>query len=195
MTVLVVIEAVALALLTLLVAGLLRSHLEILRVLREMDPPPTAAPASASARAAGSAAGPGDIGGAVPGGNGAVAVVRLAGMPRPTLLAFLSSVCLTCNTFWETFADPNLALPDGARLVVVTMGPEAENEMALARLAPEGATVVMSSDAWAAYHVPGAPYFALVDGVSGSVAAEGTAADWSGALGVLLAGAPLDLQG
>ena len=194
MTVLVVIEAVALALLALLVAGLLRSHVEILRVLREMGSQPEAAPRTRGPEPD-PTVGPGHVGGAVPGGNGAVAVVQVSGVPQPTLLAFLSSVCLTCNGFWETFADPNLALPDGARLVIVTMGPEAENEAALARLAPERVTVVMSSDAWAAYHVPGAPYFALVDGASGSVAAEGTAADWAQAVDVLFAGVPLDRRG
>ena len=38
-----------------------------------------------------------------------------------TLLAFLSSGCLTCHTFWEAFADaPSLSLPDDVRIVVVT---------------------------------------------------------------------------
>ena len=53
--------------------------------------------------------------------------VGVVGAPEPTLLAFLSSGCLTCREFWETFADPSLDVPGGARLVVVTMSPEDES--------------------------------------------------------------------
>lgn len=193
MTVLVVIEAVALALLALLGAGLLRSHVEILRVLRDMGSQPTGGPPARPTEQS-RTAGPGDVGGPIPGGNAAVAIVRLADAPQPTVLAFLSSVCLTCHTFWEAFADPEVALPQGARLVIVTMGPEAENEAALVRLAPEGVTVIMSSDAWAAYHVPGAPYFVYLDAASGSIVGEGTADDWAQAVDVLLTSA-LDRRG
>ena len=34
-----------------------------------------------------------------------------SGAQQPTLLAFLSSGCITCRDFWETFADPRLDAP------------------------------------------------------------------------------------
>jgi hypothetical protein len=189
MMVLVVIEAVVLAFLALLVAGLLRSHAEILRTFHDMgvgrDPlaapsgmavtspvgPPTLAQAPAGSGAVAT-----DIAGATPGGE--VVVVGVAGASQPTLLAFLSSGCITCHHFWDTFADPRLDLPGGARLVIVTMGAEAESEAAVAKMAPPKVTVVMSSEAWNDYEVPGSPYFAFVEGTSGRVIGQGTAPDW-----------------
>jgi len=180
MMVLVVIEAVVLAFLALLVAGLLRSHAEILRTFHDLgvgrDPDAgagvsTAVPAPTLARSAS-----GTATGSTPGGD--VVVVGVVGAEQPTLLAFLSSGCITCHHFWETFATPRLDLPGGARLVVVTMGDEAESPAAVAKLAPAGVTVVMSSEAWDEYNVPGSPYFAFVDGASGRVLGEGTAPDW-----------------
>jgi hypothetical protein len=188
MMVLVVIEAVVLAFLALLVAGLLRSHAEILRTFHDMGVgrDPLAAPGVAmtspveSPTLAHAPAGAGvaatDISGATPGGE--VVVVGVVGSSQPTLLAFLSSGCTTCHLFWDTFADPRLELPGGARLVVVTMGAEAESESAVAKMAPPKATVVMSSEAWNDYDVPGSPYFAFVDGTSGRVVGQGTAPDW-----------------
>ena len=186
MLVLVVIEAVVLAFLALLVAGLLRSHAEILRALHDMgagrDPlaargatspvaPPTLAPSAAGAVTAGN-----DVAGVTPTGD--AVVVGVAAAPQPTLLAFLSSGCLTCREFWETFADPRLDVPGGARLVVVTMSPEDESVGALRRLVPASTPVVMSTPAWEAYEVEGSPYFVYVDGVSGAVVGEGTASSW-----------------
>jgi hypothetical protein len=189
MLVLVVIESVVLALLALLVAGLLRSHAEILRTFHDLgvgrDPdalartggaevpvgPPTLGPVPP--RSATAAA---DVSGVTPDGD--AVVVGVVGATQPTLLAFLSSGCVTCHLFWDTFATSKLDLPGGARLVVVTMSPEAESESAVAAMAPAGVTVVMSSEAWDDYGVPGSPYFAFVDGVSGRVVGEGTAPDW-----------------
>ena len=118
-----------------------------------------------------------DITGVTPAGD-AVAV-GIVGSPTPTLLAFLSSGCLTCRVFWETFGDPAVTVPGGARLVVVTMSPEDESPSALARLASPDTTVVMSTPAWEAYEVEGSPYFVYVDGTSGAVVGEGTASDWA----------------
>src|SRR5262245_15492843 len=132
MTALVVTLAVVVALLVVLVAGLLRSHAEILRTLHDAglahDP---ASDADAAPRPRGRAgvapavptSGPSpeasDVSGVTPSGD-AVAI-GVVGAPAPTLLAFLSSGCLTCREFWETFGDPGLDVPGGARLVVVTM--------------------------------------------------------------------------
>ena len=188
MTALVVTLAVVVALLVVLVAGLLRSHAEILRTLHDAglahDPDAAAdapAPAPAGRRRArptptsGPSPEASDLSGVTPDGD-AVAVGVL-GAAEPTLLAFLSSGCLTCREFWETFADPALDVPGGARLVVVTMSPEDESVGALRRLATDATPVVMSTPAWEAYEVEGSPYFVYVDGVSGAVVGEGTASD------------------
>jgi hypothetical protein len=187
MTALVVTLAVVVALLVVLVAGLLRSHAEILRTLHDagLGHDPDAAPADAPARRAGGAparptSGPSpegsDLVGVTPDGD-AIAV-GILGAPQPTLLAFLSSGCLTCREFWDTFADPGLDVPGGARLVVVTMSPEDESVGALRRLTTDVTLVVMSTPAWEAYEVEGSPYFVYVDGVSGAVVGEGTASTW-----------------
>ncbi len=190
MLVLVVIEAVVLALLALLVAGLLRSHAEILRTLHDLgvgrDPlaetggatSPVRAPTLARATAATRADQPPavDVVGTSPGGD--AVVIGVSAAPQPTLLAFLSSGCITCRHYWDTFGAPGLDLPGGARLVIVTMGPEAESEAAIASLAPAAVTVVMSSEAWDAYEVPGSPYFVFVDGESGGIVGQGTAPEW-----------------
>src|SRR5689334_488563 len=117
MTALVVTLAVVMALLVVLVAGLLRSHAEILRTLHDagLAHDPAAPDAPAPRRRAGAApavppSGPSpeasDLSGVTPYGD-AVAV-GVVGATEPTLLAFLSSGCLTCREFWETFADPGL---------------------------------------------------------------------------------------
>src|SRR3954447_15899749 len=185
MTALVVTLAVVVALLVVLVAGLLRSHAEILRTLHDAGlgrEGEAATPARRSGVApATPTSGPSpeasDVSGGTPGGD-AVAVGVL-GAAAPTLLAFLSSGCLTCREFWETFADPRLDVPGGARLVVVTMSPEDESVGAVRRLTSDATPVVMSTPAWEAYEVEGAPYFVYVDGASGAVVGEGTATTWA----------------
>jgi hypothetical protein len=189
MTALVVTLAVVVALLVVLVAGLLRSHAEILRTLHDAglshDPDTVAdAPVAPRRRAGGAPATPtagpspeaSDLSGVTPDGD--AVVVGIVGAAEPTLLAFLSSGCLTCREFWETFADPKVDVPGGARLVVVTMSPEDESIGALRKLATDATLVVMSTAAWEAYEVEGSPYFVYVDGVSGAVVGEGTASDW-----------------
>jgi hypothetical protein len=185
MLVLVVIEAVVLAFLALLVAGLLRSHAEILRTLHDLGvgrdplaPPGTTSPVGAptlAPSAAGSATIGADVAGVTPTGD--AVVVGVTGAAHPTLLAFLSSGCITCRHFWDAFAAPQ-ALPGGARLVIVTMGAQAESESAVAGLAPPDVSVVMSSEAWDEYDVPGSPYFVFVEGTTGRVVGQGTAPDW-----------------
>lgn len=189
MTALVVTLAVVVALLVLLVVSLLRSHAEILRTLHEAIGLGHEADGLSAPRQAGTRSGVApnaptrgpsldarDITGVTLDGD-AVAV-GILGSPTPTLLAFLSSVCLTCREFWEAFGDPRLAVPGDARLVVVTMSPNDERVSALRRIVPEHTLVVMSTDAWEAYGVAGSPYFAYVDGMSGAIVSEGTASDW-----------------
>jgi hypothetical protein len=80
---------------------------------------------------------------------------------------------------------------DDTRLVVVTKGPEAESESRLRDLAPAGVALVQSTEAWTDYEVPVSPYFVLVDGPSGSVIGEGSAASW-GQVGSLMSQALAD---
>jgi len=186
---------VAVALLGVLVAGLLRSHAEILRALHELGAGrEDTAPGSAGGpvdlpfavgRGVLTAAGGGsgvtgtrapDVAGTTPAGETVQVSVTAGG--GATLLAFLSSGCLTCHGFWERFAAPAPGLPPGTRLVVVTQGPERESASAVQRLAGPDLLVVMSTAAWEAYEVPGSPYFVLVDAATGRVAGEGSATGW-----------------
>lgn len=207
MVVLVTLLAAVVALLGLLVAGLLRSHAEILRVLHSMgaDLDPDAADAStpdASARVpvrtsrrtgvVGDAGSPAagdadrqaaDIVGSTPRGDArSIAVV---GVAHNTLVAFLTSGCSTCSAFWEAFARGTPQVPGDARLVVVTQGAALESPSRLARFAPQEIPVVMSDEAWSAYDVPGAPYFAFIDGPSGQVVGEGAGMTWNQVLSLI----------
>jgi hypothetical protein len=184
MAVLITVEAVAIALLAVLVVGLLRSHAEILRALHDAgidtghrdaaaSPSPVRSPVTAN-RANGTRAA--DVVGVTP--DDESVVIGVVGAQNDTALAFLSSGCITCAGFWSAFAERGaLALP-GARAVIVTKDESEESGSKIRDLAPRGVPVVMSSQAWADYGVPGAPYFVYVDGASGQVTGEGTASGW-----------------
>src|SRR3954471_18593207 len=178
MVVLVTLLGVAVGLLALLVAGLLRSHAEILRALQdigvELDPDRSPRANAPMARAESGAVA--DVSGAD--ADGATQHVAVAGVDHKTLLAFLSTTCLTCRDFWSAFADSSLEVPGRARVVIVTRSAEAESPSSVRRLAPRTVHTVMSTETWHAYNVPGAPYFILVDGVSNQVVGEGTATAW-----------------
>jgi hypothetical protein len=192
MTALVVAEAVAIALLGLLVAGLLRSHAEILRRLHDLgaglepaggdgSTPVTLDGSRLPARSDRPAH---DLTGVTPDDEGIA--VGVVGADGPTLLAFLTSGCLTCEAFWGAFADPaRRVLPGGTRLVVVTKGPEHESVSRVRELAADHVDVLMSSEAWDDYDVPVAPYFVHVDGPAGEVRGEGAAQTWDQLVGLL----------
>ena len=181
--------AVVVAVLVVLVAGLLRSHAVVLRRLHELgagvDPAaPRVAPGRPSPTNAPVGRRAADVVGVDPAGN-AVAL-RIVGAQHDTVLAFLSSTCLTCARFWDDLADArSVALPDGARLVVVAKGPAEESPSAIAELAPRGFTTVMASEPWEAYDVPGSPYVVCVDGPTGTVKGEGTGGSWQQVAGLL----------
>jgi hypothetical protein len=96
-----------------------------------------------------------------------------------TLLVFLTSGCESCAGLWASLAEPaeRALLPTGARVVVVTKGPDAESPANVARRSPRGLSVVMSTRAWADYGVLGSPYFVLVDGQRRLRAGEGVGRD------------------
>jgi hypothetical protein len=184
MVALVSVETVLLVLLVVLVAGLLRSHAEILRRLGPAEDagPEVAAPPTGprSERAA-------SIAGTTPHGD-AVALDFEGRASTPMLLAFLSTGCSVCADFWHTLGERRLP---GVQTVIVTHGKERERPKRLRELAPPGVPVVMSSGAFTDYQVPGSPYFVLVDG---SVRGEGSAPTWE-ALSSLVADAIEDDRG
>lgn len=179
MTVILMIEAVVIAVLTVLVAGLLRSHADILRRLHDIDATagehhedPSAVARTVASMRSGTAEAR-EVSGIKPDG-GAVAVT--VDGPSLTLLAFLSSGCTSCGPFWKRLAEgPDL--PPGVRVVIVTRGGEHESPAAVAALAPPSLLTVMSSRAYEDYAVEVSPYFVLVDG--GRVMGEGASRRWS----------------
>ncbi len=194
----VVAEGVAIALLGVLVLGLLRSHALILKALHELgaglELEKEAAAAGHDPQGGGSGVGPvavqiepgvvagtrtesstaHDIVGEDLQGRHSVLEVAAPGGPR-TLLAFLTSGCSVCMTFWEELG-PDTATPADAQLVIVAKGRPDESPATLARLARPGVRVVASGAAWADYDIPGSPYFVLLEG--GVVTGEGSATSW-----------------
>jgi len=191
---LITVEAVAIVLLGLLVLGLLRSHAEILRRLHSLgagldpDVSPDASPtarlgtlgsdlARRSPRRGGSTSTGSDVNGITVADE--PVSIGVVGARQDTLLAFLTTGCLTCNGFWDVFRTGRpLAVPGGARLVVVVKGPDQESQSRLADLAPAHVPVVRSNEAWTDYDVPVAPYFVYVEGPSGRVIGEGAGQTW-----------------
>lgn len=179
MTILVSVETVLLVAIGLLVAGMLRTHADIMRALNlapsgknsqtisdgpkpELTPPPENVDGQLFAPAA-----------ALEGVNLDLSPVSVE-MKRKggTLLAFLSSGCLTCVRFWHELSTPSnrLALPPNGRLILVVKDPTEESLAKLREMAQAvGHPVVMSSQAWSDYDIPGAPYFVWVDGPTATV--------------------------
>jgi hypothetical protein len=169
--VIVSIETVLLVLLVVLVAALLRSHAEILRRLGPDDGSRLPAPPSPSEVRRETAAP--DIAGITPAGD-AIQLSFEGPGAGPTLLAFLSTGCTSCGGFFETLGESR-ALPD-VRRVIVTRGVDREQRSKLRALAPARVPVLMSSEAWEDYAVPGSPYFVLIE--RGAVRGEGVATTW-----------------
>ena len=191
----VIAEGVAIALLAVLVLGLLRSHALILRALHELGaglelerdaasgsqgtpPGPVAVqiePGVVPATRSGSSRAHDVVGDDLRGRPSQVELAGAAPGGRPTLLAFLTSGCSVCQTFWEELG-PDTDTPGDARLVVVAKGSGDESPATLQRLARPGVEVVASSAAWVDYDIPGSPYFVLVE--QGVVTGEGSATSW-----------------
>jgi hypothetical protein len=190
----VVAEGVAIALLTVLVLGLLRSHALILKALHELGA------GLELERGSGSTGGSGTVGpvpvelevGVVPNSRpnslvaadvagtsltGEEVLIPVTGTGRRTLVAFLSSGCSVCQTFWDQMRSGPLDVPGGARLVVVAKGPQEESATRLRELAGPNLEVVQSSGAWTDYGVPGSPYFVYVE--AGVITGEGSSTTWT----------------
>jgi hypothetical protein len=182
MTVLVVLETILVAVLTVLVAGLLRAYATVLRRLHALDggneqPAFQLEPATLPTPAARESWTEGhDLAGTTVAGE--VATTRVIGVDHDTVVLFLSSGCASCEVFWNELTRP-VALPDNTRLVVVAQGPEVESPAALRELAPSHLDVLMSTEAWHDYEVPGSPHVVFVEGRTGRVRGEGTGQSWS----------------
>lgn len=174
MRALVGIETALVALLSVLVAGLLRSHAEILRALHSLGVgigDGASAPLPIGDRTTGRPAY--DVAGVTPDGD--AVHVGVSGR-QATLLAFLSSGCTSCQPLWDGLRRGEPRLGDMARVVVVSRGPGAESPGRLRTLAPPGVAVVMSDAAWSDYAVAGSPYVVYVEGAQ--VAGEGSVQNW-----------------
>lgn len=188
MEALVVIEGLVILLLAVLVAGLLRSHAEILRKLHALGagedvPVPTPAVKRRPPTTAGFEKAPlMNLAGVTPRGD--TVSVSLEHGRGPTLVAFLSSGCSTCQTFWKAFAGDHDLPTEDTRTVIATKGPADESISEVALRAPTDLTTIMSTEVWDAFRVPMTPYFIFVDG-SGQVIGEGSASTWSHLLRLL----------
>jgi hypothetical protein len=189
LTAIVAVETVVLALMALLLVGLLRSHAEILRRLPDdADPEATGAGHHDHRAATNDATIPDHLPGPRAEATPVVDIVgatldggRLSIAPAKTdtLIAFLSSGCFTCRTFWDELQPSRREpLPDDARLVIVVKDREMESPSRLQELAPSDIPVVMSSQAWDDYGVTLSPYFLFVGAWSGTVRSEGAASTW-----------------
>lgn len=121
-----------------------------------------------------------DVAGVTP--DGATLTIPLETPDEPVLLVFLSTTCGICTSIWERLRDAGLPLGSGVRPVVVTKDAPPED---LERIREMGAadqelTVVLSSEAWIDYEVPGSPYLMVVAGRPGSVVDEGSVTGWDG---------------
>ncbi|HLH99417.1 MAG TPA: hypothetical protein VKV06_01435 [Acidimicrobiales bacterium] len=92
------------------------------------------------------------------------------------LVAFLSGGCKPCRMYWKGLGErrPELA---GTPVVIVTPDPSTEPRRGIARLAPKGVPVVMSTTTWFGFGAGAAPWFAVVD--DGTVTAGGNAPTWA----------------
>lgn len=172
----VIAEGVCVLLLGLLVAGLLRSHAEILRALHQLgagrEDDALARPSPQPITTTGTQEAHDIVGRTLTGADAAVAVV---GTRHDTLLAFLSSGCYTCEPFWSALA-AGTSVPGNARLLVVVQDEDSAGR--LRQLAGPDLDVVVASAAWQDYEVPGSPHFVYVSGPHGRVIGEGTGQTW-----------------
>ncbi len=186
MTAVLIIEGLAIVLLAVLVIGLLRSNADIMRALHDLGvrDPATTPSGVVVPRAPTSNGGVTDVTGLSLAGS--AVHIGVAGTKHATMLAFLSTGCSACVGLWEGLGARDLLsdLPD-VRLVVVTKSRDAESQSRLEELAPDGITLVQSTEAWEAYGVPVSPYFVLVDGSTDAVVGEGSAGSWAQVISLL----------
>jgi hypothetical protein len=189
------VQTLLLAVLTVLVFGLLRAYATVLQRLHALEDGGTVSPRPGDRSFALTPSAPPSRGADIqivpidedfPVGHdisgttlaGETVLLRLVDVEHDTVLVFLSSGCSTCATFWDELRHP-VNLPVGARLIIVTQDAETESVVSLRKLAPTGVEVVLSSSGWEDYGVPGSPYVIAVNGATGRVRGEGTGQSWS----------------
>ena len=101
-----------------------------------------------------------------------------------TLLAFLTSGCSVCETFWDEFQGP-VDVPGDGELHIIAKGSAEESVSSLRTLAGHR-DVVQSSAAWVDYDIPGSPYFVYIE--DGVVTGEGSATTWAQVRGLMAQG-------
>jgi hypothetical protein len=185
---LVIAEGFAVALLGLLVAGLLRSHAEILRALHDLgadlDPKGgTSAVSGTTVTSLRSEDTAHDLSGQRL--DGSAAAVGVVGAEHDSVLAFLSTGCTTCLPFWGALRDGATAAAN-TRVVVVVQDEDSVSK--LRELAGPDLDVIASSRAWADYGVPGSPHIVHVHGPTGRVVGEGTGHSWEQVMDLLAQG-------
>lgn len=184
MTVLIALESVLLAALTVLVAGLLRAYGTVLRRLHALDGgrsrdfalEPAAAASVDTPQRRDSWTTAHDVAGETIGGE--LVSTQVVGVDHDTVLLFLSSGCASCAIFWDELRF-GVSVPEGTRLLVIAQGSEFDDPSALAALAPSNVDVLMSTQAWRDYEVPGSPHVVYVEARTGRIRGEGTGQSWS----------------
>ena len=192
----VIAEAVAIVLLGVLVLGLLRSHALILKALHELGAGlELEREAGTGVTTATNGGKPGPV--PVELETGVVQATRkdsatahdiigtdldrveqrvaVTAAGSRTLLAFLTSGCSVCQTFWDEFQG-SVDVPGDGDLRIVAKGAAEESISTLRTLAGDR-DVIQSSGAWVDYDIPGSPYFVYVEG--GVVTGEGSATTWA----------------
>ena len=196
MLAIVIAEGVAIALLGVLVLGLLRSHALILKALHELGAGlELEKDAGTGVTTATTGGKPGPV--PVELENGVIPATRkdsttahdiigtdldrveqrvtVTTAGSRTLLAFLTSGCSVCQTFWDEFQG-SVDVPGDGDLRIVAKGAAEESISTLRTLAGDR-DVIQSSGAWVDYDIPGSPYFVYVEG--GGVTGEGSATTWA----------------
>lgn len=175
---LVAVETLLLVLLSILMAGLLRTQAAILQELHGQSGHEDNE--AVDFEALGGARGPRvavNVAGETP--DAQPVSVDVLEVGHDTLLAFLSTSCIACEEFWDEFRE-GLPLPvaSDTKVVIVAKDRREESPSRIADRRPAALEVVHSGPAWTDYGVPMSPYFVLVEGASGMVQSEGLADSW-----------------
>jgi len=188
----VALEAAAICVLTLVVIALVHSYaglaarVEATATASATDERDERGAPAEAARGALASTVVGDLSGVTP--DGEQVLLAISSARHDTLLAFLSTSCASCGSLWDELGEARRAvLPPDVRLVVVAKGADRESPALVADLAAGGrdVDVVMSSEAWVDFDVPGSPYFVLVGRGGGHVLGQGTARSWPQVMGLI----------
>jgi len=127
-----------------------------------------------------------DITGSDPAGE--VVELRLERSRGRILLAFLTTDCNGCLSFWDSFRRvADAGLPPDVSAVVITKGPGSVSPRDVAALASgiDRVPVIMSDKAWTDFGVLGYPFFVVVEVATRSVIGETVGFSWDDVLSIL----------